>query len=249
MTMFLRHIWRPGLLACLTVISGWVSASGLQVTPTTLSLKGSQNADGLWLSNTGDDELHAQVRVYHWTQDAAGDQLAPSSGLVISPPMLQIASGNQQMIRVIRVGAPPNGAGAVEDAYRLAIDELPVDPRGKPGLHFVLHYSVPIFIEPAGATTPAPQLQWTLQQDGQHVTLQVSNHGNGHAQLATLNFVDPAGHRTEIEAGLLGYVLPGSTMHWVLKPPAKTFTAGGTLEVMINGQETTQNLSLANRSP
>ena len=79
--------------------------------------------------------------------------------------------------------------------------------------------------------------------------LEVSNHGNGHAQLATLNFVDSAGHRTEIEAGLLGYVLPGSTMHWVLKPPVKTFTTGGTLEVMINGQETTQNLSLASRSP
>jgi fimbrial chaperone protein len=238
-----------GLLACLTVTSGWVNASGLQVAPVGLSLKATQNADGLWLSNTGTDEIHAQVRVYHWTQGGAGDQLASSSGLVISPPMLQITSGNQQMIRVIRVGAPPNGAGAVEDAYRLAIDELPVDTKGKPGLHFVLHYSVPIFIEPAGSAVLSPQLQWKLQQDGQHVVLEVSNRGNQHAQLATLNFVDAAGHRTEVEAGLLGYVLPGSTMHWVLKPPAKTFTTGGTLEVMINGQETTQNLSLASRSP
>jgi fimbrial chaperone protein len=245
---YLRHAWRFGLLACLTAASGWVNASGLQVAPVGLSLKASQNADGLWLSNTGDDVIHAQVRVYHWTQNGA-DQLAPSSGLVISPPMLQIAKGDQQMIRVIRVGPPPNGVGAVEEAYRLSVDELPVDTKGKPGLHFVLHYSVPIFVEPVGATSPSPQLQWKLQRDGQHAVLQVSNNGNGHAQLATLAYIDSAGHRTEVEAGLLGYVLPGSTMHWVLKPPATVFDTAGTLEVMINGQKTTQNLSLASRSP
>ncbi len=108
---------------------------------------------------------------------------------------------------------------------------------------------MPVFVEPLGVKETLPQLQWNLQQDGKHAMLQVSNHGNGHAQLAALNFIDTAGRRTEIDPGLLGYVLPGSTMHWALKPLAAVFAAGGTLEVMVNGQKTTQDLSLAGRTP
>lgn len=253
----LRHARRTDLLLASLLVglgmgSGWADASGLQVAPTTLSLRASQNADGLWLSNAGDSVVHAQVRVYHWTQDDKGDQLVASRGLVVSPPMLQLAIGDRQLIRVIRVGPPPNGNGAVEDAYRLAIDELPVaapDTAANPkrGLQFVLHYSVPIFVEPAGAAAAPAQLQWSLQRIGEQAQLQVSNRGGSHAQLAGLNFIDKSGHRTEINPGLLGYVLPGATMRWMLKPSAAVFAAGGTLEAMINGEKATQNLALADR--
>ncbi|AIY41363.1 Sigma-fimbriae chaperone protein [Collimonas arenae] len=246
------------LLICLLAAVGKVDASGLQVAPTTVSLKATQNADGLWLSNTGDNVVHAQVRVYHWTQDGQGDQLTPSRGLVISPPMLELGIGERQLIRIIRTGAPPNGADAVEDAYRLAIDELPIDTSGKKeqqfdtpskkGLQFVLHYSVPIFVEPVATSIAPSQLQWSLERDGDHVMLVVSNRGGSHAQLAGLNYVDPTGRRTEITPGLLGYVLPGATMRWMLKPSAAVFAAGGTLEAMINGAKSAQHLSLADRS-
>lgn len=244
-----RRTARTAVFAGLATVYGWACASGLQVTPTSLSLNASQNAAGLSLSNTGDGVVHAQVRVYHWTQDQGGDQLTASRGLIISPPMLEVASGAEQLIRVIRVGAPPSGTNAVEDAYRLAIDELPIDAPSGPGLHFVVHYSVPIFVQPLGVKETSPQLQWKLMRDGQHVSLEVSNEGNGHAQLAGLNFIDASGHPTEVDPGLLGYVLPRSTMRWALKPPATVFADGGTLEVMVNGQKTTQNLSLATRTP
>ncbi|CAB3771649.1 pilus assembly protein PapD [Burkholderia sp. MSh2] len=242
------HALCSGLLVSLLAAGGSADASGLQVAPTTLSLKATQNADGLWLSNTGDSVVHAQVRVYHWTQDSQGDRLAESHGLVISPPMLQLAVGDRQLVRVIRVDAPPNGVGAVEDAYRLSIDELPIDAQGKPGLQFVLHYSVPVFIQPGGVAAAPPQLQWSLLRDGNHVMLQVSNHGGSHTQLAGLAYVDATGHRTDITAGLLGYVLPGATMRWMLKPSTAVFASGGTLEAMVNGEKVTQNLSLADRS-
>jgi fimbrial chaperone protein len=238
--------WRRALLA-LAVASGSATASGLQVAPVTLSLQPAQNADGLWLSNTGDSVIHAQVRVYHWSQDASGDQLAPSQGLVISPPMLQLAVGEPQLVRVIRLGAPPNGPGAVEDAFRVAIDELPVDMHGKKGLQFVLHYSVPVFVEPAGPAAAPPALHWALQRDGDHAVLEVGNTGGSHAQLASLSFINRAGQRSEITPGLLGYVLPGATMRWVLKPPVAVFASGGTLEASINGEKATQKLSLADR--
>ncbi len=237
-----RLLWAIAWAAC-----GPAAASGLQVAPVTLSLQPSQNADGLWLSNTGDSVIHAQIRVYHWAQDANGDQLAPSQALAISPPIVQLAAGEQQLVRVIRLGAPPNGAGAVEDAYRIAIDELPVDMHDKKGLQFVLHYTLPVFIEPAGAVASSPTLHWSLQRDGDHAVLEVGNTGGSHAQLASLSFINSAGQRSEITAGLLGYVLPGATMRWTLKSPAATFASGGTLEASINGEKATQKLSLADR--
>lgn len=234
---------RAALLACLLTAGGAAYATGLQVAPTTLTLAPTQNADGLWLSNIGDDLVRAQVRVYRWTQDAKGDELGASDGLVISPPMAELKPGAAQLIRVIRLGPPPAGSGAVEDAYRLSIDELPIDMAGKPGLRFVLHYSVPIFVAPAG-TPGTPSLQWSLVREGDHVVLEVANRGRQHAQLADLAWIDGGGARTPIAPGLLGYVLPNATMRWMLQPPASVFATGHTLEVMINGDKTTQSLSL-----
>lgn len=124
-------LWRyrvaiHGLISSLLLSSSVAMASGLQVSPISLSLQAKENASGLTLSNTGDNVVHAQVRVYHWSQDEKGDQLTASRGLLASPPMLELQPGEQQLIRVIRASAPPSGAGAVEDAYRLSIDEIPV---------------------------------------------------------------------------------------------------------------------------
>jgi fimbrial chaperone protein len=222
---------------------GTVSASGLQVSPVSLSLQALRNADGLWLSNTATNIVHAQVRVYHWTQPS-GDQLVPSRNLLVSPPMLQVDPGDRQLIRVIRTGLPPNGADAVEDAYRVLVDELPIENKGKTGLQFVLHYSIPVFVEPAGTASASPQLQWILQRDGDKAILQVINNGNGHAQLSRVSYVDRAGHRIEINKGLMGYVLPKSTMRWAMNQPASEFTDEGDFEAAINGVETTQKVPL-----
>lgn len=231
-------------LAGLILASGGAVAAGLQVSPVSLNLTPPQNADGLWLSNTADSVVHAQVRVYHWTQEGGEEKLTPSRGLVISPPMLHLNAGDKQLIRVIRTGVPPSGA---EDAYRVTIDELPIEGKDKKGLQFVLHYSVPIFVEPAGSH-PAPQLRWNLQVNGEHAQLEIANAGTGHAQIADLVFIDSAGHRTPVAAGLFGYVLPGATVHWMLKPPAATFTTGGSFEALINGTKATQTAALADRS-
>ena len=238
---------RHSLLAALWLVAGAAGASGLQVSPVSLTIPSRQNAEGLWLSNTGDNVVHAQVRVYHWTQEGGEDKLTASRGLVISPPMLQLAVSDRQLIRALRLGAPPSGAGAVEDAYRVIIDELPVDSEGKKGLSFVLRYSVPVFVEPAGAPASAPKLQWSLHREGDKMLLDVSNSGGTHAQVADVTFTDASGHHIDVAKGLLGYVLPGAQMRWAVKAPAAALAAGGTWEAMINGTTAPQNISLADR--
>ena len=235
----------PRLLACVALLAcAATSASGLQVAPVSLTLTSSQNADGLWLSNTGDNVVHAQVRVYRWTQEDGADKLAATRGLVASPPMVELAAGERQLIRAIRLGAPP--ADGAEEAYRLVIDELPVhDPKQK-GLQYVLRYSVPVFVEPGGAPATPPQLQWALRREDEKTLLEVSNTGGTHAQLADVSYTDAAGKRSDIARGLLGYVLPGARMRWAVRVPAAALTDGGRWEAMINGK-TDQSITLAKR--
>ncbi|HEY0231591.1 MAG TPA: molecular chaperone [Dokdonella sp.] len=248
------RIARRMLSMALFAIAGSAGATGLQVAPTSLNLAASQNADGIWLSNTGNTSLHAQVRVYEWTQEAAADQLKPSHGLAISPPMLELAAGARQLVRVIRVGAPPVGS---EAAYRIIVDELPIDePASSPApdatqaasaskgaLTFVLRYSIPVFVAPGGDAAIAPKLSATLRRDEGKPTLEVGNSGSMHAQLGNLIFVDAAGKRRELVPGLLGYVLPGQTMRWPIDAPDGVLAQGGSLQSRINGEASERTLA------
>lgn len=247
LNLWLSRTAQAAVISASLLTSGLSVASGLQVSPISLSLQAQERASGLTLSNTGDATINAQVRVYQWTQDEAGDQLTPSRGLLASPPMIELQAGEKQLIRIIRAKAPPHGTNAVEAAYRVKVDELPIkSAMQKTGLQFALSYSLPVFVQPVGVSDTRPQLRWSthLQPDGKTVKLRVSNHGNGHAQLAGLSFIDTAGTTTEITPGLLGYVLPGATMNWTLKIPPSALTPGGKFKVMMNGTQTTPNVSM-----
>ncbi|AMZ77757.1 MULTISPECIES: fimbrial biogenesis chaperone [Enterobacter] len=216
-----------------------VLAGGLQIAPVSLTLQAMQNADGIWLSNEGGTPLHAQVRVWRWTQSGFSDKLSSAQGLVISPPMLVLAPGEKQLVRVIRtVPTTPNA----EASWRLSIDELPPGIRENNRLQFVMRYSVPVFTQPAGLVDAAPKLQWRVVEADGKAFFEVKNQGNIHAQLAQATLVKDDGRRKIITPGLMGYVLPGSTMRWVIPVNAGDVQRGGKVEVMINGQKTVQHL-------
>jgi fimbrial chaperone protein len=213
-------------------------ASGLQVSPIGLRLATSASAEAMWLTNTGTDPVHAQVRVFRWTQVDGKDVLEPSRDLVVSPPMVTIAPGDRQLVRVIRQVAPPTGSA--ETAYRVLVDELPVDAGEKPGLKFVLRYSVPVFLAPSGDPSMKATLQATWENGPDGPRLRVQNSGNGHAQIADVTWLGAKGQRTPLLPGLVGYALPGATMSWKLPDGAQH--AGGTVRARINGEPSESTL-------
>ena len=241
--MLRRHALR-GLSAALLIACGSAGASGLQVAPVGLEFAPASSAQGLWLTNTGGDALHAQARVFHWTQVEGKDVLPPTQSIVASPPMLSLASGTQQLVRVIRTGA---GAGTSEDAYRVVVDELPPATQARDtGVRYVLRYSVPVFVEPANApddAAVAAALQWSLVRDGNGLALQVRNTGTRHAQLSDATLQLPGGKALTLTPGLLGYALPSSTMRWPVKVPAAQLDNGTLLKVMVNGKPVEQKLA------
>src|SRR5699024_8469373 len=182
--------------------------------------------------------LHAQVRVYRWSQEGGTDRLEPSRALVVSPPMMQLAAGASQLVRVIRTGAPP---ATVEAAYRLVVNELP-KTASEGGLNFVLRYSIPVFVQPTGGNELQPDLHWSLVRDGGHMSLAVRNRGSGHAQISAVHMLDAAGHRQVLKKGLLGYVLPGQEMRWQLGTAAAALNSGAALQARVNGETVTPAL-------
>ncbi|WP_162932263.1 fimbrial biogenesis chaperone [Solimonas sp. K1W22B-7] len=150
-----------------------VTAAGLSVTPISLEFTSAAPAQALWLSNTGDAPIDAQLRAYAWNQDEGKDRLLPTRDLVLSPPMIALQPGQKQLVRVIRTAA----TGPRESSYRILVDELPDPAKLQQGLHFVMQFSIPVFADTG--TAAAPALEWRLAREGDKLKLITDNKGGG----------------------------------------------------------------------
>ncbi|MET3420033.1 fimbrial chaperone protein [Variovorax paradoxus] len=215
----------------------------------TLTIQPDQSADGVWASNAGISTLHAQVRVYRWTQEAGEDKLHPTEEMVVSPPMVKLGPNDRQLVRTLRPGPPPSGA--TEHAFRLLIDEIPAASQGQApsdGLKFLLRYSLPIFLAPNEGAAPM-QLHWSLVlRRGRHM-LQVFNAGGTHAQLADVSYTDIHGRRSLLHVGLLGYVLPGATMQWPIQASPARPDHTGVWDATVNGRAIRPTVKIETFSP
>ncbi|KAF1686301.1 pili assembly chaperone [Pseudoxanthomonas broegbernensis] len=244
------------LAACLALSGAGVGAraADLQVSPILLEFAQAQQAQAIWLSNSGQHPLRAQVRVHAWSQDGGEDRLAPTRDLVASPATLEIAPGAQQMVRVVRLQPGP---APTERSYRLLVDELPpAAAQARPaGLQFLLRYSIPVFLEPAGPAPAVPAAQASLPGTGPASLrfalepapggsrLVASNAGTRRAKLSQLVLVAADGGARALNQGLLGYVLAGQTMSWPL-PVSHPLAPDQTLEARFNDDPDARPLPL-----
>ena len=230
-------------------------AASLQVAPISLEFSPQEQAQSVWLSNTGTTPVRAQVRVLQWSQPEQADLLAPTRELVPSPPMVEIAPGEKQMIRIIRTQPGlPDG----EKTYRLIIDELPgsgaAPAASGGGLQFLLRYSVPVFVSVAppvpASSKPTDVSGLSASLEAQPLALAVANSGKQRVKISQLVYVDAQGQRTTLAPGLLGYVLSGRRMRWPLNLPAgQALPPGGVFKAKFNADLEEQTLPLANSRP
>lgn len=226
------------------------SAGNLQVAPILLEFNNSQASQTLWLTNSGNEPLRAQIRVQEWRQDNGQESLQPSDALLASPPLVDISAGDSQLVRLLQ--AHP-GSKDGERAFRLIVDELPgTSSSASSGLRFLLRYSIPVFVLPTGATpqlersgkrepTDASQLQgdWSVR-DG-NATLSLHNLGTQRIRISQLSWTSPSAMPIDITPGLLGYVLAGRQMRWTLPLPT-TLPVNGTLHATLNDDAHSQPL-------
>jgi len=205
-------------------------ASSVLLWPINPVLESDQSATSVWLENRGKQPVTLQIRVLAWTQSDFEDVYAPQKNIVASPPFARIEPGARQFVRLIRQGPLPSQA---EDAYRILIDEVPVEPEATPGnqtlgVQFQMRYSLPLFVTAPGIwtqtrqdvsrqpeTATKPDLMWSIVNNQGERYLQVENEGRVHARLSKVHWESQSGDVT-VHNGLLGYVLAGQTMRWML---------------------------------
>ena len=202
-------------------------AGRLQVSPTSFSVPPSTQTASkeLWISNTSETPLSAQIRVMGWSQSNYADQWNPTTDVLPSPAMVNVAPHTQQLVRII----VPKPLGTDEKTFRVIVDELPgAQPESTTAqINFLLRYSIPFFVNPDWST---PTLNAVVEQvDGQWVA--TVHNPTTHTIKATNLYTETNGKQTMLISGLVGYVLPNSKMCWPLPT-----SVSGPLKVTLNDQ-------------
>ena len=219
-------------------------AASLQVAPISVAFSPQEKAKEIWLTNTSERPIRAQTRVLIWSQVAGQDQVNPTRDLVASPSITEIKAGEQQLIRIIRI-APQNTA--VEQTYRLLIDELPSSGQAdaQTGLQLLLQYSIPVFIKPTDSIAMRNGLTLLNQVNFQYQNQQliVKNNAKSHIRISELTYINPNGERIPLINGLVGYALAGQSMRWDI-PESKKILPNGKFEARINSDGLAQMLPI-----
>lgn len=242
----MRSAWLPLTLllaALLTLFFAPSQASAQQpgavlIWPVNPVIEADRQAAALWLENPGKTPVTLQIRIYAWAQDDGQNLYAEQQAVIGTPPIVMIAPGTKQLVRLTRLGPVPTDH---ERPYRLIIDEIPVEgaAAATPGaaISFRMRYSLPLFVLGSAALAKdrhgdkpspmAPTLDWRIiAKDGGRF-VEIRNAGVVHARLT-----DAALGGIPLAAGLLGYVLPGQTMRWPLPPGAD---ANADVNASVNG--------------
>ncbi len=208
--------WRPAtavvLVALLLQCPEGVCGS-LKVKPLKLYFDPGNTTATLTLTNEGAEKVSVQVSSMAWTQEDGRDQYAPSADIVVFPKIVSIDPLEE---RVIRVGFQGASGVAGEQAYRLYVQELPVERPGELAMKFVVRMAIPVFAQGTGLYR-----SWALEDVdlvAEGLSVPVNNTGSQHVKVGTIavtgqTSVDEEAFATSMEGW---YVLPGNDRRFVV---------------------------------
>ena len=107
--------------------------------------------------NDGEEPVVVQSSVLAWTQEDGKDIYASTTEALVTPPIMTIAAGAEQIVRV-GLRRPPDPRS--ELAYRVFLQEVPPPPKpGFTGLQVALRVGLPVFVAPGAPA--ARRLEWS----------------------------------------------------------------------------------------
>lgn len=227
-------IFAVSILAVAINIQSAQATASMLVWPIDPIIEPNRNGGSVWLENRGRKDAVMQVRVLRWQQKNGEDLLEDQSEVVASPPIMRIASGARQMVRlVVTDKAQRRGEGA----YRIVIDEVPARLEGDTQaqahkaaamINFKMRYSIPLFVY--GADSPyaslkdkpdALDIKCRFMHENGTAYITLTNNDHIRAQLIDLSFKKNDATKL-IRQGLAGYVLPGAQMKWPVEAADNT---------------------------
>jgi fimbrial chaperone protein len=195
-------------------------ASSFTVNPIKIVLSEKERSSLLTVQNQSAEPLRFQVSVNGWSQSPSGEMmLSGTKDIVVYPSILTLAPGEQ---RKLRIGSTTPITGT-EKSYRIFVEELPpLQTAKKPTsseVKVLTKMGVPVFLEPAGATTQAAVENLSLSKG--HLAFDVKNAGNVHfiaskIAVRALGAGGEAVHSAEVQGW---YVLAGTVRHFDVEIP------------------------------
>jgi fimbrial chaperone protein len=202
-------------------------ASNLGVWPINPRIDAPASSSLIWVKNSRSTEpITLQARIFSWKQSDGADHTEPQDELVVSPPIVEVKPGAQQVFRIMnRQGVVDNVEH--EKSYRLIIDEVPQKNKAPTSsLQFQMRYSLPLFVGMPSdlrnfsmnerLKTMAPQMRYRVIKETS--SLQITNQSPIHARISQLSASSASAPKRQVAIadGLLGYVLPNSSRRWPL---------------------------------
>jgi fimbrial chaperone protein len=236
------HRIAPWLAVAMCVAVADVGAGSFQVNPIRIDLtRGATNA-AITIRNDGAEPVVVQSSVVAWSQENGQDLYAPTPEALVTPPIMTVPAGGEQIVRV-GLRRPPDPQR--ELTYRVYLQEVPPPPKpGFTGLQVALRVGLPVFIAPLAASVR--RLEWSAQirPDGT-IVLSAQNTGNAHVQVTDFELRSSGAGESVAHESSLAYVLAGQRRQWTLSAPAdrvksarelrlKAFTDAGEIDTAVS---------------
>jgi fimbrial chaperone protein len=232
----------PWLAVLLALTTAAARAGSFQVNPIRIEIAKGATTAAVVVHNDGTDAIVIQSNVVGWTQDDGQDVYAPTTEALVTPPIMTVPPGGEQ---IVRVGLRRRPDAQRELTYRVYLQEVPPPPKaGFTGLQVALRVGLPMFVPPVAPALR--RLEWSTQigPDGS-IHLAAQNTGNSHVQVTDFVLGVPGAGEPLAHESSLAYVLAGQRRQWVLaaapdrvKPGSelrlKAYTDAGEFDTAIN---------------
>lgn len=201
-----------------------VQAGSFRITPLRVQFDDNNQTTQLSIENNSQQTVTLQTSVMRWQQEGDRDNLTPSHDIFVSPPILMLAPGGRQVIRLRYMQDMPTS----ETAYRLYLQDTAARSQQSGGANMAVRIGLPVFVSPNGIE-PEPRIE-SRHQDGIW-SVRVSNSGSanfrvigldafrGNADRDDLKKKDLLAQSTQPVQGF-PYVFANQTREWQVNAPA-----------------------------
>lgn len=184
------------------------ATAGISLSSTRLIFDGKHKEAGITVRNNG-----ADVLIQSWVDT---DSDAASVPFAVTPPLVRVSDGEQQMLRVIYEGT--GMPGDRESVVWLNVQEIPQSAKTTNTLQLAVRQRIKLFFRPAGLKDNAYQapteLTWRVLERAGKSLLVVNNPGLYHVSIADIT----------VQSGTTGehpfdslMIAPGEQKEFVLK--------------------------------
>ena len=190
MTRFVRR------LALCLLVGLWafsVRAADVTLMPVSVKLDRANDRATVQVMNNGQEPVLMQAEAIAWSRVGGIDVDAPTSDLIVNPPVFTVQPGQTQ---VLRLGLRRSQELAQEATYRIVLREVPL-PRPSDVLNVagsvrvLVALRVPVYVAPAQVRRSE---QWQVSRAANGELLaQVANTGNVHLKVGELRLQGEGG--------------------------------------------------------